>query len=98
MSRRRCDDAIRAAGARGWSSPTASGRCSTASPRASRASPSFWIFLHVLEKLWKVAHVLYREGSPEAQVFVYERAKRLLEGHVDQVVKGLAGRLKVATP
>jgi hypothetical protein len=46
-------------------------------------------FLHALEKLWKAAHALYREGSPEAQAFVYERAKRILEGHVDQVVKGL---------
>ena len=46
-------------------------------------------FLHALEKLWKAAHALHREGSPEAQAFVYERAKRLLEGHVDQVVKSL---------
>ena len=45
--------------------------------------------LHALEKLWKAAHVLHREGSPEAQAFVYQRAKRILEGHVDQVVKGL---------
>jgi hypothetical protein len=41
------------------------------------------------EKLWKSAHALYREGSPEAQAFAYERAKRILEGQVDQVVKGL---------
>ena len=46
-------------------------------------------FLHALDKLWKSAHALYREGSPEAQAFVYQRAKRLLEGQVDQVVKGL---------
>ncbi len=45
--------------------------------------------LHALEKLWKAAHVLHREGSPEAQAFVYQRAKRILEGDVDQVVKGL---------
>jgi len=45
--------------------------------------------LHVTEKLWKAAHALYREGSPEAQAFVYQRAKRILEGQVDQVVKGL---------
>jgi hypothetical protein len=45
--------------------------------------------LHALEKLWKSAHALYREGSPEAQAFVYERARRILEGQVDQVVKGL---------
>lgn len=46
-------------------------------------------FLHALEKLWKSAHALHREGSLEAQTFVYDRAKRILEGHVDQVVKGL---------
>jgi len=46
-------------------------------------------FLHALEKLWQAGHALYREGSPEAQAFVYERAKRILEGDVDQVVKGL---------
>jgi hypothetical protein len=45
--------------------------------------------LHALEKLWKAAHALYHEGSPEAQAFVYQRTKRILEGHVDQVVKGL---------
>jgi hypothetical protein len=46
-------------------------------------------FLHALDKLWKSAHALYREGSPDAQAFVHQRAKRLLEGQVDQVVKGL---------
>jgi hypothetical protein len=46
-------------------------------------------YLHAAEKLWKAGHALYREGSPEAQAFVYQRAKRILEGDVDQVVKGL---------
>lgn len=46
-------------------------------------------FLHALEKLWKAAHALHREGSPEAQTFVYQRARRLLKGDVDQVVKSL---------
>jgi hypothetical protein len=45
--------------------------------------------LHVLEKLWKAAYVLHREGSPEAEAFVYQRAKRILEGQASQVVKGL---------
>ena len=45
--------------------------------------------LHVLEKLWKVGHALYGEGSPEAVVFVRERARRVLDGEVSQVVKGL---------
>ena len=46
-------------------------------------------YLNVAEKLWKAAHALYREGSPDAQAFVYQRAKLILEGQVDQVVKGL---------
>ena len=45
--------------------------------------------LHVLEKLWKVGHCLYGEGSPEATAFVRERARRVLDGEVSQVVKGL---------
>lgn len=45
--------------------------------------------LHVLEKLWAAAYVLHPEGSPEAEAFVYQRAKRILTGQVSQVVKGL---------
>ena len=45
--------------------------------------------LHVLEKLWKAAHALYREGSPEAELFVRHRAERILCGMASQVVKGL---------
>jgi len=45
--------------------------------------------LHVLEKLWKAAHALHPEGSPEAQSFVRDRTLRILHGHVSQVVKGL---------
>jgi hypothetical protein len=45
--------------------------------------------LHVLEKLWKVAHVLHAEGSPEAEAFVRQRAERILCGMTGQVVKGL---------
>jgi len=45
--------------------------------------------LHVLEKLWKAAHALHPEGSREAEEFVYQRAERILDGQVSQVVKGL---------
>ena len=44
---------------------------------------------HALEYLWKAAHALHPEGSPEAQAFVYERAGRILNGQSAQVVKGL---------
>jgi hypothetical protein len=33
--------------------------------------------------------VLHPEGSPEAQAFVYQRAERILNGQIDQVVKSL---------
>jgi len=45
--------------------------------------------LHVLDKLWKAAHVFHREGSPEAIAFVRARTERVLNGQVGQVVKGL---------
>jgi hypothetical protein len=45
--------------------------------------------LHVMEKLWKAAYVLHPEGSPEAETFVRQRAERILNGQVSQVVKGL---------
>lgn len=45
--------------------------------------------LHVTEKLWKAAHALHPEGSPEATEFVRQRAGRILTGGVSQVVKGL---------
>jgi hypothetical protein len=41
------------------------------------------------EKLWKAAYVLHPEGSPEAEAFVYQRAERILNGQVSQVIKGL---------
>ena len=45
--------------------------------------------LHVLEKLWDAAHALHREGSPEAEDFVRQRALRILSGQVSGVVQGL---------
>jgi hypothetical protein len=45
--------------------------------------------LHVLEKLWKVAHALHPEGSPEAEALVRARTERILCGMTGQVVKGL---------
>ncbi|HEX4150117.1 MAG TPA: ISKra4 family transposase, partial [Pirellulales bacterium] len=45
---------------------------------------------HVLERLWGVAHVFYREGSPEAEQFVAHHLRLLLEGKVGYVI----GRFK----
>jgi hypothetical protein len=45
--------------------------------------------LHVLEKLWKVAHALHCEGSPETEAFLRARTEPILCGIAGQVVKGL---------
>jgi len=44
---------------------------------------------HVLERLWLAAHCFHPEGSAEAQAFVAERLRRLLEGEVGYVIGGL---------
>ena len=45
--------------------------------------------LHVLEKVWKAAHVFHPEGSPDAELYARLMTNRILEGNVGQVVKGL---------
>jgi hypothetical protein len=45
--------------------------------------------IHVLEKLWKAAYVFHAEGSLEADLWVLDRALRILLGDVGQVVKGI---------
>ncbi|MHB2019423.1 MAG: hypothetical protein ACYCW6_20935 [Candidatus Xenobia bacterium] len=45
--------------------------------------------LHVLEKLWKAAHVFYAEGTPQAETWVREHALMVLQGRVSQVVKDM---------
>src|SRR4051812_21212971 len=46
---------------------------------------------HVMERLWKVAWCLFEEGAQkrEAHQWVEERLKRLLEGKVDSVIRGM---------
>lgn len=45
--------------------------------------------MHVLEKLWKAAYVFHAEGSLAADLWVLDRALRILFGEVGQVVKGI---------
>ena len=65
---------------------------------------------HVMERLWQAAHCFHPEGSQEAQAFVTDRLRRILEGEVGYVIGGLrqmatkqrlrgsrAGRLSEAT-
>jgi len=44
---------------------------------------------HVMERLWQAAHCFHVEGSPEAQAFVTDRLRRILEGEVGYVIGGL---------
>lgn len=44
---------------------------------------------HVLEKLWQAAYAFHDEGSPEATAWVQQRALRILQGEVSQVIKGM---------
>src|SRR4051794_27744475 len=48
---------------------------------------------HVLERLWSAAHCFHREGSDEAERFVEDRLRGLLEGRVGYVIGGLRQRL-----
>ena len=41
---------------------------------------------HVLERVWGVAHCLHKEGSDEAEAYVEERLRELLEGRVGAVI------------
>jgi hypothetical protein len=43
---------------------------------------------HVLERVWGVAHCLHKEGSDEAEQYVEERLRDLLEGRVGSVIEG----------
>jgi hypothetical protein len=45
--------------------------------------------LHVMEKIWKAAHVFHPEGTPDAELYARLMTHRILEGNVGQVVKGL---------
>jgi hypothetical protein len=46
-------------------------------------------FLHVTPRVWEAAHLFFKEGSDKATAFVRERLKRILEGEVSGVVRGL---------
>src|SRR5512135_468438 len=48
---------------------------------------------HVLERVWGVAHCFPKEGSDEAEQFVEERLRDLLEGRVDSLIEDLRRRM-----
>ncbi|AGA25620.1 ISKra4 family transposase [Singulisphaera acidiphila] len=48
---------------------------------------------HVMERLWTAAHCFHAEGSDDAEAFVADRLRGLLEGRVGYVIGGLRQRL-----
>lgn len=44
--------------------------------------------MHVLLRLWKIAHTFHKEGSPEAVQWVRKRTQLILEGKVFDVARG----------
>jgi hypothetical protein len=48
---------------------------------------------HIMERLWTAAHCFHAEGSDEAEEFVADRLRGLLEGRVGHVIGGLRQRL-----
>jgi hypothetical protein len=48
---------------------------------------------HVLERVWGVAHCVHTEGSDEAEQYVEERLRELLEGRVGSVIEEFRRRM-----
>src|SRR4051794_35789969 len=48
---------------------------------------------HVLERVWGVAHCFHKEGSDEAEQYVEERLRDLLEGRARSVIEGFRKRM-----
>lgn len=46
-------------------------------------------FIHVLECLWKAAYGFHAVGSLEAEKWVAERARKILQGEASEVARGL---------
>lgn len=44
---------------------------------------------HVLERIWSAAYCFHSEGSAQAEAFVTDRLRRLLQGEVGYVIGGL---------
>lgn len=49
---------------------------------------------HVMEYLWKGAHVFYKEGSPEAASWMSDKLNKLLLGKVKEVITEFKGLLE----
>ena len=52
--------------------------------------------IHVVEYVWKAAHVFHREGSPELEYWVWTRVQRILEGKAGKVAAAMRRAATVA--
>ncbi|MFC1836458.1 ISKra4 family transposase [Thermodesulfobacteriota bacterium] len=53
--------------------------------------------IHVMEKLWIAAHQYHKKNSPEAEEYVKERVRLLLQGRLDWVLEDLEVSTKDGT-
>ena len=52
--------------------------------------------IHVVEYVWKAAHVFHREGSPELAHWAWTRVQRILEGKASRVAAAMRRAATVA--
>ncbi len=45
--------------------------------------------IHVLEYIWLIAHIMYKEGSDDAKKYVYKKLKLILEGKIASYIMEL---------
>ncbi|QTA78383.1 Uncharacterized protein dnl_11470 [Desulfonema limicola] len=45
--------------------------------------------IHVLEYIWLIAHMMYKEGSEDAKKYVYKKLKLILEGKISSYIMEL---------
>ena len=59
---------------------------------------SRWYFdiIHVVEYVWKAAHVFHREGSPELECWAWTRVRSILEGKASRVAAAMRRAATVA--
>ena len=52
--------------------------------------------IHVVEYVWKAAHVFHREGSPELECWAWTRVRSILEGKASKVAAAMRRAATVA--
>ena len=52
--------------------------------------------IHVVEYVWKAAHVFHREGSPELECWAWTRVRSILEGKASRVAAAMRRAATVA--